>query len=117
MFCPECGTLAFPTPTGDINCDNYKCGYQGPANITVRGFRGNEIDLSRVISTTNAETRHYEVIPDSHQRRGVLTTGDYMCQKCNSVEAYSYLEPRLEMAEIQVTMLTCNGCGYGWREH
>ena len=32
MFCPECGTLAFPTPSGDINCTNYKCGYQGPQN-------------------------------------------------------------------------------------
>ena len=37
MFCPQCGTLSFPSPSGDINCTNYKCGYSGPANLTVKG--------------------------------------------------------------------------------
>ena len=78
MFCPECGTLSFPTPSGDINCTNYKCGYQGPANVKVRGADGKEVDLSKASSSTKAETRVYEVIKDSDEMKGVLTVGDYM---------------------------------------
>ena len=74
MFCPECGTLAFPTPSGDINCTNYKCGYQGPANVKVKGVDGKEVDLSKASSSTKAETRTYEVIKDS----------DEICVKCDN---------------------------------
>ena len=91
MFCPECGTLSFPTPSGDINCTNYKCGYQGPANVKVKGTDGKEVDLSKISSSTKAETRVYEVIKDSDEMKGVLTVGDYMCPKCDGVEVFSYL--------------------------
>ena len=61
MFCPKCGTLSFPTPSGEINCTNYKCGYKGPANLkTVIG--GKEVDLSKAKSSTKVESRDYEVI-------------------------------------------------------
>ena len=30
MFCPECGTLGFMSPDGNIRCTDYKCGYEGP---------------------------------------------------------------------------------------
>ena len=63
MFCPECGTLAFPTPSGDINCTNYKCGYTGPANVKMK-VEGKEIDLSKTKTTTKAEKREYEIIKD-----------------------------------------------------
>ena len=117
MFCPECGCLSFPTPCGNINCNNWKCGYQGPATIIVRDSEGRGIDLSRVISSTKAESRTYEVIRDSDELKGTYTSGDYMCIKCDSEEVYSHLEARLDMAEVQVTMVTCKECGYGWREH
>ena len=57
MFCPQCGTLAFPSPSGDINCTNYKCGYQGPANLKVKGVDGKEVDLSKVTSSSLEQTR------------------------------------------------------------
>jgi|TARA_B110000914_G_C15273016_1_gene358449 DNA-directed RNA polymerase subunit M/transcription elongation factor TFIIS len=107
MFCPECGTLAFPTPSGDINCANYECTYSGPQNKR----------FVNISSSTKAEIRTYEVIKDSEEMKGVLSVGDCMCAKCNSEEVYSYLEPLLDMAEIQVAMLTCKECGFGWREH
>ena len=37
MFCPECGTLAFPDPSGNILCRAKDCDYSGPStgeNIT-----------------------------------------------------------------------------------
>tara|TARA_B110000467_G_C18332712_1_gene494667 strand:- start:2183 stop:2536 length:354 start_codon:yes stop_codon:yes gene_type:complete len=108
MFCPECGTLAFPTPTGVINCTNYKCGYQGPQNK----------EFANVQSSTKAETRVYEVIKDSDEMKGVLTIGDYICPdlKCQSREVYSYLEQTRSSDEPETRMLTCKDCGKGWRE-
>ena len=50
MFCPECGTLSFPDPNGNIACTNYKCGYNGPANIVIKGTDGKDVDLSKAVS-------------------------------------------------------------------
>ena len=117
MFCPECGTLAFPTPTGDINCTNYKCGYTGPANLTVKGADGKDVDLSKTTSSTKAKTRVYEVIKDSDELKGVLTTSAYICPKCDCIEVYSYLEQTRSSDEPETRMLTCKDCGNGWREY
>ena len=117
MFCPQCGTLAFPSPSGDINCTNYKCGYAGPANLKVKGADGKEVDLSKATSSTKAETRVYEVIKDSDEMKGVLTVGDYMCPKCDCVEVFSYLEQTRSSDEPETRMLTCKECGNGWREY
>jgi|SaaInlStandDraft_2_1057019.scaffolds.fasta_scaffold04594_3 transcription factor S len=116
MFCPECGTLAFPTPSGEINCTNYKCGYSGPANVKVKGVDGKEVDLSKTTSSTKAETRVYEVIKDSDEMKGVLTTNAYLCPKCECREVYSYLEQTRSSDEPETRMLTCKDCGKGWRE-
>lgn len=117
MFCPECGSLSFPSPSGEINCNNWKCGYQGPANLTIKTRNEGEIDLSKLCTTTKAKGRLFEVHRDSENIRGLRTIGECMCPKCESDEVYSYLEPLLDMAEIQVAMLTCGECGFGWREH
>ena len=74
MFCPQCGTLSFPTPSGDISCTNYKCGYKGPANLKTK-IGGKEVDLSKATSSTKVESRDYEVIKDSDNMQGILTTG------------------------------------------
>tara|TARA_B100000459_G_scaffold145402_1_gene109729 strand:- start:1414 stop:1767 length:354 start_codon:yes stop_codon:yes gene_type:complete len=117
MFCPQCGTLSFPTPSGDIKCTNYKCGYEGPANIVIKGLDGKEVDLSKATSSTETETRVYEVIKDSDKIHGVLTTGTYMCPKCDSIEVYSYLEQTRSSDEPETRMLTCKECSHGWREY
>jgi transcription factor S len=116
MFCPECGTLAFPTPSGEISCTNYKCGYSGPANVKVKGADGKEVDLSKSKSSTKAQTRVYEVIKDSDEMKGVLTTNAYLCPKCECREVYSYLEQTRSSDEPETRMLTCKDCGKGWRE-
>jgi len=114
MFCPECGTMAFPI-NGEIECTNYKCGYNGP--VGKMKIQGKEIDLGDVQSSSKAETREYEVIKDSDQMKGVLTTGDYMCPKCNGVKVFSYLEQTRSSDEPETRMLTCKNCGKGWREY
>ena len=52
---------------------------------------GKEIDLSTTKTTTKAEKREYEIIKDSDQRKGVLSTESYMCPKCDCTEVYFYL--------------------------
>ena len=54
MFCPKCGTLSFPTPTGDMTCTNLKCGYSGNASNTIF-VHDREIDVSNVTTRMNAE--------------------------------------------------------------
>ena len=117
MFCPKCGDLSYPSPSGEISCKNCKCGYKGPATLTITTRNEGEIDLSKLCTTIKAEDRFFEVHRDSENITGVLTIGACMCPKCDSDEIYSYLEPLLDMAEVQVAMLTCGECGFGWREH
>lgn len=117
MFCPECGTLAFPDPSGEIKCPNYKCGYAGAAENVVKGPDGKEIDLSKTSSSTKAEKRKYEVIKDSDQIAGVLTTGAYICPKCDGMEVYSELRQTRASDEPETRILTCKGCRHGWREY
>ena len=83
MFCPECGSLAFPDTGGNIKCPNYKCGYVGAAENKITGTDGQEIDLAKATSSSQAEERKYEVISDSENVRGVLTTDTYICPKCD----------------------------------
>ena len=62
MFCPQCGTIV-PTPSGDISCTNYKCGYNGPANVKTK-IGGKEVDLSKATSSTKVGSRDFEIIKD-----------------------------------------------------
>ena len=117
MFCPKCGTLSFPSPSGDITCTNYKCGYVGPENLVIKGVDGEDVDLSNIKSETKAKDREYEIIKDSDKMQGILTTDTYMCPKCDSVEVYAYLEQTRSSDEPETRMLTCKECGHGWREY
>ena len=117
MFCPECGTLSFPDPSGNISCTNYKCGYVGPAKIVIKGTDGQDVDLSSVKSETKSKKREYEVIKDSDKMQGILTKNTYMCPKCDCVEVYAYLEQTRSSDEPETRMLTCKDCGNGWREY
>jgi len=109
-------TLSFPSPSGDITCTNYKCGYSGPANLKTK-IGGKEVDLSKAKSSTNVESRAYEVIKDSDKMQGVLTKNTYMCPKCDCVEVFSYLEQTRSSDEPETRMLTCKECNHGWREY
>ena len=117
MFCPKCGTLSFPSPSGDISCTNYKCGYTGPAKLVIKGADGEDVDLSNIKSETKAQKREYEVIKDSDKMQGILTKDTYMCPKCDCVEVYAYLEQTRSSDEPETRMLTCKECGNGWREY
>ena len=117
MFCPECGTLAFPDPSGSIKCPNYNCGYGGDAENKVTMEDGTEIDISKATSTSKSETRDRRVIDDSEQQRGVLTTSTYICPKCDTDSVYAELQQTRASDEPETRILTCAECGHGWREY
>ncbi len=117
MFCPKCGTLSFPDPSGNITCPNYKCGYVGPAKLVIKGDDGEDVDLFKIKSETKSKKREYEVIKDSDKMQGILTKDTYMCPKCDSVEVFAYLEQTRSSDEPETRMLTCKDCGHGWREY
>ena len=54
MFCPKCGTLSFPTPSGNITCNNYKCGYSGDASNPIF-VHGQKVDVSNVTTRMDVE--------------------------------------------------------------
>ena len=116
MFCPKCGTLSFPNPSGNISCTNYKCGYNGPAKLVIKGTDGEEVDLSNVKSKTESKKREYEVIKDSDKMQGILTKDTYMCPKCDC-EVFAYLEQTRSSDEPETRMLTCKDYSNGWREY
>lgn len=107
MFCPECGTLSFPDPRGNIRCTNPKCGYEGPIDAK----------MASVTSSSKAEIREREVINDADAPKGVLTSGDYVCPKCDGGEVYSELRQTRASDEPETRILTCKACGHGWREY
>ena len=91
-------------------------GYNGPANLKTK-IGGKGADLSKATSSTKVESRDFEIIKDSDNMQGILTTGDYMCPKCDCVEVYAYLEQTRLSDEPETRMLTCKECGNGWREY
>ena len=117
MFCPECGSLAFPEASGNIKCPNYKCGYTGASENKITGTDGQEIDLAKATSSSQAEERKYEVISDSETIRGVLTTDTYICPKCDQREVYAELRQTRSSDEPETRILTCKECSHGWREY
>ena len=71
MFCPECGTLGFPNPSGRIKCPSYYCGYYGNAENVIK-VGGAFYDVSRVSFCTPSTQPH-----DLHRldRFGVRISG------------------------------------------
>ena len=61
--------------------------------------------------------RKYEVIPDSSELKGVLTTGNYICPKCDGNEVFVELVQTRSSDEPETRILTCKGCKHGWREY
>ena len=84
MFCPECGTLGFMEPNGNIRCTNYTCGYEGP--LTGKDGKGAEftdpmtgetIDLSKARSSGEAKNlKHLTEVVEDEGGKGVLRVGD-----------------------------------------
>ena len=117
MFCPVCGTLAFPDPSGKIKCPNYNCGYSGTAENKVLMEDGTEIDISKAASSSKTEARDRRVIDDADQQRGVLTNKTYICPKCDSDSVFAELQQTRASDEPETRILTCADCGHGWREY
>jgi len=118
MFCPECGALSFPDSKGWIKCPDYKCGYNGPLDNKMKDpVTGQEIDLANVQSSSKAQTRKFEVIDDKDQAHGVLTSGSYICPKCDGQEVFSELRQTRASDEPETRLLTCKKCKHGWREY
>ena len=119
MFCPECGTLAFPDPSGAIRCTNYTCGYSGDASNLQTMEDGSVIDLSKAASSSDAKSLKHltEVVDEKDMHRGAKTSGAHICPKCDCVEVYVELHQTRSSDEPETRFLTCDECGHGWREY
>ena len=118
MFCPSCGGLSFPNPKGEIACSNYKCKYKGPANIVIRDVDGRDVDLSKAKTHIAAKGRTFQVVKDSDEIHGRLTTGTYTCPncECDKMEVFSDVDMVAEFSETPTTRLTCKNCNHLWSE-
>ena len=112
MFCPECGTLSFPDPYGNIKCSNYSCGYHGDAANKVL-IGDEEVDLSIASSSSKADDRDRRTVDDITHLGG-LTKGIYICPKCDCDEIYSEVDQI--RAKPTTTLFQCKKCRHGWRE-
>lgn len=110
MFCPQCGTLAFPNPSGDISCTNHKCGYNGPAISLVNINQGEFVDLSKVKSTKNSENREYSVTCSGNVPK-MITFGT--CKFCDQKTRLHITTQTLYGADddISKTYAKCSSCG------
>ena len=119
MFCPECGTLAFPDEKGIILCPNGRCDYMGETKTDIMLESGERIDLSEAKSKAEAsDLKHLrETIDDSDQYHGVLTNGSYLCPKCECDSVYAELKQTRASDEPETRFLTCAECRHGWREY
>lgn len=80
MFCPECGTMSFPSPCGIIDCTNYKCGYNGPAGKM--NVQGAEVDLATMSTTTKATDRVAMNHCGSTCCSNAVHSGSHYCANC-----------------------------------
>jgi DNA-directed RNA polymerase subunit M/transcription elongation factor TFIIS len=119
IFCPECGTLAFPGPDGNIKCPNGRCNYIGPTKGKVKLHSGEEIDTTDTVSSSKVtDLKHLtEVIDDADQFRGVLTHEMYVCPKCEATDVFAELKQTRASDEPETRILTCKDCSHGWREY
>tara|TARA_B100001179_G_C18456532_1_gene345318 strand:- start:361 stop:720 length:360 start_codon:yes stop_codon:yes gene_type:complete len=119
MFCPECGTLAFPESDGSIRCPNGRCNYIGEAKKKIKLNSGEEIDTSDTKTKAEAsDLKHLrEVIDDSEQHKGVLTNEMYICPECEGNEVFAELKQTRASDEPETRILTCKACSHGWREY
>ncbi|MDP7387749.1 MAG: RPA12/RPB9/RPC11 RNA polymerase family protein [Candidatus Thalassarchaeaceae archaeon] len=124
MFCPDCGTLGFVDPSGNIRCTNYKCGYEGPvggkdgSSATVIGSDGQKIDIVNTKSSTKStDLKHLTEVQAPDVARGTLRVGDYRCPKCDGDRIFVELQQTRSSDEPKTKICTCEACGHRFREY
>ena len=125
MFCPECGTLGFMEPNGNIRCTNYTCGYEGP--LTGKDGKGAEftdhmtgetIDLSKARSSGETKNlKHLTEVVEDEGGKGVLRVGDIRCPRCDKNEIFVILMQTRSSDEPETKVCTCKNCGKKFREY
>ncbi len=117
MFCPKCGELSFPDPSGIIKCPNHACGYNGPINQNLE-IDGKEIDLVNASSTSKASNlKHLKEVIAESEGQGVLQEGSLMCPKCDCQRIYVELRQTRSSDEPETKIGTCADCGHKFREY
>ena len=117
MFCPKCGELSFPDPSGIIKCPNHACGYNGPINQNME-IDGKEIDLVNASSTSKAsDLKHLKEVIAESEGQGVLQEGSLMCPKCDCQRIYVELRQTRSSDEPETKIGTCADCGHKFREY
>ncbi len=124
MFCPECGSLSFPDPSGNIKCPNHSCGYEGSIKGTsgkggvLKDEAGNEIDLVNASSKSTAtDLKHLNETIAETGGQGVLQEGAMMCPKCDCQRIYVVVMQTRSSDEPETKIGTCDECGHKFREY
>ncbi|MFL2956144.1 MAG: hypothetical protein CND29_01570 [Marine Group II euryarchaeote MED-G36] len=125
MFCPECGTLGFMGPGGNIRCTNYKCGYEGPLSGSdgkgaefVDPMTGETVDLSKATAKSQvADLKHLTEVVEEEVARGTLRVGDIRCPECDLNEIFVVLMQTRSSDEPETKICTCKNCGKKFREY
>ena len=103
MFCPNCGSLLFPTD-GRFSCQ--KCGYE--RDITSKDAR-----VARVV---NRDERPGEtLILDDVISTLPRTRAD--CPKCGNGEAFWVMRQTRAADEPTTRIYRCTKCAHTWREY
>ena len=82
-FCPECGALCFPKFEYQVNCPNFRCGYNGPLD-PVLGEKLRHIDLK--INTLSAGGSVQPILEDSN--KGKYSKFQILDRKSKSFTGY-----------------------------
>ena len=125
MFCPECGTLGFMEPNGNIRCTNYTCGYEGPLSGRdgkgaefVDPMTGEKMDLAKATTTSESTSlKHLTEVVEERVAQGTLWVGDYRCPKCDEDRIFIVLMQTRSSDEPETKICTCEGCGHRFREY
>ena len=124
MFCPVCGALSFPDPSGNIKCPDHTCGYEGSIKGAdgkggiLKDDAGNEIDLINASSKSTAtDLKHLNESIAESGGQGVLMEGAMMCPKCDSQSVYVVMMQTRSSDEPETKIGTCADCGHKFREY
>ena len=127
MFCPECGTLGFMEPNGNIRCTNYTCGYEGPstgkdgkgAEFTVSyDWRDYRFEQSQIFWRDDEESlKHLTEVVEDEGGKEVLRAGTLDAQGVTRTRFSSFSCKPRSSDEPETKVCTCKNCGEKFGEY
>lgn len=106
MFCPECGTLMFPSD-GRLLCGNEKCGFE-------RGLTSKDLNVTKVPIDRRSKPVETLVLDEITE---TLPKTRAECPKCGHFEAFWIMRQTRAADEPTTRIYRCAKCSHTWREY